>query len=136
MADTDATTNNTIHQDDKCIICDSSVRVERICIFCSTLVCYCCIINELRGLCPLCEREELNKLHYCQYCHNEVRVGLYMDGYECNSCGNADYSCLECVENSRACCNDSDSGSDSDSASDSGSGPDLDCVQVQSSECL
>jgi hypothetical protein len=122
MADTDATTNITIIQNDECIICESLVRVESRCNTCTTLVCLCCCINELRGLCPICEREELNQLHYCQYCHKAVRVGQYMDGYQCDVCGNDDYSCLECLENWRACCNggyfsDSDSGSDSDSDS-------------------
>ena len=65
---------------------------------CCVPVCRPCTVNDLRGLCPVCDREELNRLCHCHCCHADVRVGLF--GYDCESCDEP--VCLECNDNGRA----------------------------------
>ena len=94
--------------DGKCSICYSGLYgVEARCSGgrCKTLVCLPCSINELKGLCPICDREETNETHHCPYCHENVRVGKYMV-YDCDDCGKEHETCETCFETWKVVCDD------------------------------
>ena len=55
----------------------------------------------MRGLCPVCDREELNREEQCGICGNNVRVGKFMM-YHCEECGESFEACLECFEAGRS----------------------------------
>ena len=88
--------------DQNCIVCYGKLYgVEPRCGSCNIMTCLPCSSNDLRGLCPVCDREELNVKHECQYCGEHVLVGKYMR-YDCDQCDTYDESCLECFEQWRA----------------------------------
>ena len=68
---------------------------------CNTLTCSPCSWNELRGLCPVCDREQINAPHHCNVCGENVRIGQYMV-YDCESCGEEFEACEGCFGNWRA----------------------------------
>ena len=82
-----------------CIICYGELyNVEPRCGTCGIMTCRPCSTNDLGGLCPVCDRTQLNVKHECQYCGERVLIGKYMQ-YDCEQCGTYDESCLECFEN-------------------------------------
>jgi hypothetical protein len=75
--------------------------VDARCDKCSTMTCLPCSVNELRGLCPVCDREQINGQHHCQVCSGNVRVGQYMV-YDCGACGEEFEACSDCFESFRS----------------------------------
>lgn len=72
----------------ECVVCHTTTYgvTKRCCV----PVCLPCTVNELRGICPLCDRDELNRLRHCHCCHTDV--GRF--GYDCESCDGL--VCLDC----------------------------------------
>ena len=63
---------------DQCSVCLNTTNYYDCyarCTRCHLLTCIPCDWNELRGLCPHCDREELNEEEHCIYCKQNVRIG-------------------------------------------------------------
>ena len=82
-----------------CIICfTDKYEVKARCRRCKVLTCGPCDCNELRGLCPVCDRKELNRPRFCKVCNKHVHLRDYMV-YDCGVCEEEFESCVECFEN-------------------------------------
>ena len=66
-----------------------------------------CSINELKGLCPICDREAINEEFLCQWCNTSVRIGQWME-FNCDDCEDANphvlEGCLTCFGNWKINC--------------------------------
>ena len=83
-----------------CIICfvkfDDVFTITQ-CDRCKSCVCLQCSWNELRGLCAVCDREELNEESFCEFCRTNYRIGKSMC-FECENCCEEIELCLYCYE--------------------------------------
>lgn len=88
-------TINMAEEAKQCAICfEANSTVSCTCQRCKTLLCFNCNRNECCGLCPLCDREDLNIPLECIHCHGQFHV---RDAFPCAAC--AEYTCYECYEN-------------------------------------
>ena len=78
---------------EQCIICydgyDKEVLIN--CEKCNNKVCFECKF-KLEGLCPLCDRDELNELHECERCNMYDKL---MAMYVCDICN--ELYCRFCI---------------------------------------
>ena len=83
-----------------CIVCfiDFNHKFKKTsCKKCKTAVCLQCSINNLNGMCVICDRTALNRQQYCKYCSKYVYSGKFKN-YACNKCNEIFYSCINCYE--------------------------------------
>ena len=88
---------------DVCALCADIWKAGPACDRCKFVACYVCYYNELNGLCPVCDREQLNAGEDCVDCHQNKRVGL---GLTCPTCD--EFVCYECFGGWKHGCPDND----------------------------
>ena len=81
-----------------CLGFDFDVQVR--CATCRAAWCIRCNCNELRCLCPICDRAALNQTRPCSMCSQQVRIAKH--GYECVEC-HVDNMCETCYRGRRCC---------------------------------
>jgi hypothetical protein len=92
---------------DCCIVCYSESNFHPQTKCCGQRICEGCYYHKLLELCPICDREELNKKDmHCDYCNYKIkrldyRVCSGCDTYCCTNCSHA----LECCsfDNNQKC---------------------------------
>ena len=90
-----------VKSDEECIICYKSKnryksKIDTTCGKCKISICLVCY-SRLYGMCPVCDREELNQKKECGYCGDEVLPVYYMV-CECDICGTDLEGCEDCFK--------------------------------------
>jgi hypothetical protein len=83
-----------------CVVCmDENTEIATRCCGSESQTCQSCSIR-MRGLCPVCEREQMNDTYQCLTCRAAVKLDDY--GYPCFTC-NASALCADCYAENGEC---------------------------------